>query len=203
MARHTAHRLTSAAFGLALVGASGIAFAGAANADPNKNITICHATASESNPFTVNTVDAASIVQNGGHAEHQNHEDVIPPFTYTSENQGQPVSFAGQNWANNWVVNSSGVAQGVVSKADCKPSTSTSTSTPTKTSTNTSTATSTSTPTKTGKPTTSKPPTGPVVETDLVDSSGPSLSLVGGGAALLLAGAGATLAVARRRGSHS
>jgi len=57
MARQTTHRLTSAAFGLALVGASGIAFAGAAQADPNANITICHATESGTNPFVVITVD--------------------------------------------------------------------------------------------------------------------------------------------------
>jgi len=66
MAQQTTRRLSSAALGLALVGASGIAFAGAAQADPNANITICHATGNPGK-YVVLTVDASSIVKNNGH----------------------------------------------------------------------------------------------------------------------------------------
>ncbi|MFC7488829.1 hypothetical protein ACOCJ7_06930 [Knoellia sp. CPCC 206453] len=188
MARHTTRRLTSAAFGLALAGASGIAFAGTASADPNPNITICHATGSETNPFVVITIDAAAITQQG-HDTHQNDNDVIPPFTYVRESDGETVTFDGQNWHENWMTNGEGVALEDVDKADCgEPANPTPSKTPT------STVTVTSTPSG---------PTGPVVETDLVDSSGPNPALLGGGAALVLAGAAAATAATRRRGSHS
>ncbi|MEO6019793.1 MAG: hypothetical protein ABIP45_06050 [Knoellia sp.] len=188
MARHTARRLTSAAFGLTLIGGMGVAFAGAAQADPNKNITICHATASKSNPFVVITVDSASIVKKNGHDQHQKRRDVIPPFTYLPDNKNTPVSYPGLNWHENWVTNGEGVAadKGSIDKTDCAAPGGT---TP---------PGGTTTPSQNPPP-----PTGPVVETDLVDPAGSNLGLVGGGAALLLAGAGATLAVARRRGSHS
>lgn len=177
MARHTARRLTSAAFGLALVGASGIAFAGAANADPNPNITICHATGSESNPFVVITIDAAAITMDG-HDTHQNDEDVIPPFTYVND-KGETVTFPGQNFNGQFDVNEEGEAQEEVTEEDCEPL---------------------EEPSETPTP---SEPTGPVVETDLVEPAGPNLALVGGGAALLLAGGAATAAVVRRRGSHT
>jgi hypothetical protein len=206
MARHTTRRLSSAAFGLALVGASGIAFTGAAHADPNKNITICHATGNP-DKWVVLTIDAAAITQQG-HDTHQDDRDVIPPFEYVSENTEETVSFPGQNWDDNWETNDEGVALEEVTKADCMAPGSTSTPTPTVTVTSTPTSTVTSTPTSTvtSTPTgTSTPPgpTGPVVETDLVDPAGPSSALLGGGAALVLAGAAAATAVVRRRGSHS
>ncbi|EAP99162.1 hypothetical protein JNB_03300 [Janibacter sp. HTCC2649] len=204
MARHTTRRFTSAAFGLALVGASGIAFTGAAHADPNKNITICHATSSTSNEFVVIKVDASSIVEENGHSEHQGKQDVIPPFEYVSENTEETVSFDGLNWDDNWETNGEGVALEKVTKADCMAPGSTSTPTPTVTPTSTPTSTSTMTPTSTPTGTsTPSGPTGPVVETDLVDPAGPNPALLGGGAALLLAGAAASVAAARRRGSHS
>lgn len=201
MARHTTRRLTSAAFGLALVGASGIAFAGSANADPNPNITICHATGNP-DKWVVLTIDAAAITQQG-HDQHQDNRDVIPPFEYISENQEEPVSYAGQNWDDNWETNGEGVATGEVTKDDCdapeEPSV-----TPTPTPTVTVTPTPTPTVTVTPTPTTSTPPvpTGPVVETDLVESGGTNVGLLGAGAALLLAGAAASTVVVRRRGNH-
>lgn len=42
-------------------------------------VTICHATASDSNPFTNPTVDESSIVGGSG---HDGHDDIIPLFTY-------------------------------------------------------------------------------------------------------------------------
>jgi len=209
MAQHTTRRLTSALFGVTLVGASGVAFTGVAHADPNKNITICHSTSSTTNAFVVITVDASSIVKENGHSQHQGKRDVIPPFGYIAENGGSTVSFAGLNWDDNWETNGEGVALEKVKKADCEAPGSTSTPTPTGTSTPTPTGTGTSTPTPTGTETstptgTSTPsgPTGPVVETDLVEPAGPSPVLLGG-AALLLDGAAASTVVIRRRGSHS
>lgn len=62
----------------------------------NPNVTICHATASEQNPYTDNTVDANSIINEvNGHGTHE--ADIIPPFSY--DFGGEAVgSFVGQNW---------------------------------------------------------------------------------------------------------
>jgi hypothetical protein len=43
-------------------------------------VTLCHATSSESNPFTSNTVDDDSVVKTSGHDGHSG--DIIPSFTY-------------------------------------------------------------------------------------------------------------------------
>ena len=211
MSQQTTRRLTSAAFGLALIGASGIALAGAAQADPNANITFCHATGNP-DKFVVVTSDGASIVKQG-HGEHQDGRDVIPPFEYVADNSEETVSFPGLNWEDNWATNGEGVATEEVVAADCSPKeeptptptvtvTSTPTPTVTQTPTTTPTMTPTTTPTMTPTGTMTPTPSGPVIETDRVDPAGTNLGLVTGGALLLLAG-GATVMVSRRRGSHS
>ena len=59
-------------------------------------ITICHATASDTNPYVTETVDEASIENPSGHGSSGvNAGDIIPPFTDGS------FSFAGQNWDPN------------------------------------------------------------------------------------------------------
>ncbi len=62
----------------------------------NPNVTICHATASEHNPYTSNTVDANSIINEiNGHGTHGS--DIIPPFNYDLGEE-ESGSFEGQNW---------------------------------------------------------------------------------------------------------
>lgn len=65
-----------------------------ARAESDK-VSICHATASETNPYTQNSVDASSINNEknrylNGHGDHEN--DIIPPFSY------ETTSFEGRNW---------------------------------------------------------------------------------------------------------
>lgn len=222
--RRVLRRISAGSFAMTFAGAgaTGVALAGAAYADPNPNITICHATASATNPFNVLTIDAAAITTQG-HDQHQDRRDVIPPFTYVAENTGETVTYPGLNWESNWSVDSAGVAQlregDEVTVDQCKGKTSTETPTPspTPTATTTPTPTVTVTPTVTATPTetpsgTSTPPgtstpsqtpTKPVVETDGVDPAGIDFRLVGSGAALMLAGGSALVLVNRRRGLHS
>jgi len=61
---------------------------------PRPRITLCHATRSETNPYVVITVDPNSVISRG-HDQHQDDRDIIPAFTY--EENGQSVSFPGQN----------------------------------------------------------------------------------------------------------
>lgn len=85
--------LSSAAI-VALGLAIGAQPAVAANGSWHK-VTICHATSSATNPFTVNSVDVSSIAnlaRGNGHGEHA--DDIIPPFTDL-----KGTSFAGQNWS--------------------------------------------------------------------------------------------------------
>lgn len=81
-----------------------------ATATPAGKVTICHRTASESNPYVTNTVSVDSIDEEGnkylnGHGDHTGPVfdpadpqafwgDIIPPFT----NEASGSSFAGQNW---------------------------------------------------------------------------------------------------------
>jgi hypothetical protein len=74
------------AFGLVI----GAAACSQALADQEPQVTICHATASSSNPYTQNTVDQSSIWDGetvNGHGLHAG--DIIPAFgTYPGQNLG-------------------------------------------------------------------------------------------------------------------
>ncbi|MEL0249872.1 MAG: hypothetical protein VXA23_07835, partial [Actinomycetota bacterium] len=50
-------------------------------------VTICHATSSSTNPYTLNSVDTNSVTRKNGHDSHSG--DIIPPF------EGYP----GKNWS--------------------------------------------------------------------------------------------------------
>lgn len=65
------------------------AFLATAAATATDNVTICHATGSESNPFVSVTLSAEGAYN--GHIAHQDVEDIIPPFTYNN------VTYS-QNW---------------------------------------------------------------------------------------------------------
>lgn len=118
MAHEAVRRVTSTAFGLALVGAVGVVVgvANTAQADSDRNITICHATGAEGK-WNVITVDAASIVNDTGQA--QGGRNVIPPFTYVVKNTGAQLSYPGLNWIDNWAVDGNGVALQDVDPTDC------------------------------------------------------------------------------------
>ena len=67
--------------------------ASATKPDPEHKVTICHATASATNPYVVITVDVASIVGDSGHGSSGvNEGDVIPPFAMDG------YVYAGHNW---------------------------------------------------------------------------------------------------------
>jgi hypothetical protein len=67
--------------------------------------TICHATGSESNPFVVITPAKAGVynghlaTSSGGQAgaDHQDAEDIIPPFQYDADRNGTAETYS-QNW---------------------------------------------------------------------------------------------------------
>jgi uncharacterized repeat protein (TIGR01451 family) len=63
--------------------------------DNGPNITICHATESDKNPYVQETVDADAIVKEHGHDSHP--EDIIPPFDYVDKD-GQTQHYPGKNW---------------------------------------------------------------------------------------------------------
>jgi uncharacterized repeat protein (TIGR01451 family) len=80
------------------------------NGNSNDKQTICHATASDTNPYVINTPDKNGDVD--GHAGHTgpvwtptlkaNHDwwgDIIPPFDYNDH--GTAAHFAGLNWTAN------------------------------------------------------------------------------------------------------
>jgi LPXTG-motif cell wall-anchored protein len=76
---------------VALLGVAAVATASSDGADAchsNEKVTICHATSSETNPYTQITVDQSSIINldPNGHGTHE--RDIIPPFN----------GFTGQNW---------------------------------------------------------------------------------------------------------
>ncbi len=93
------------AIGLAIGGITGLAAAPAAavgiGQDNSTKVTICHATASGSNPYVMIPVDDDSIVEHNendpkNHQFHQGGKDIIPVFDYFDE-AGQSAHFAGQN----------------------------------------------------------------------------------------------------------
>lgn len=83
---------------------------GKADATPGEKVTICHATNSQTNPYTANTVDSSSIDEEknqylNGHGDHLGpvwydgiaaHAwgDIIPPFI----NDETGNSYPGYNW---------------------------------------------------------------------------------------------------------
>ncbi|GHF25535.1 InlB B-repeat-containing protein [Pseudolysinimonas yzui] len=73
--------------------------------DTSKKIYICHATGSDSNPYTRPEVSVSSIItlDPNGHGIHG--DDIIPPFTYVK--QGVNGSYPGQNWTTygQWLYN--------------------------------------------------------------------------------------------------
>ncbi len=96
--RNRRSRIAALAGGVAaLTGAAmmlGVALpAGATSGDPHK-VTLCHATASTSNPYVVITVDVASVLGDRGHGGHTGPVfspdlgkhvawgDIIPAFDY-------------------------------------------------------------------------------------------------------------------------
>ena len=83
--------ITSLIIPIAMIGI-GSTVASATKGDPHK-VTICHATASKSNPYVVITVDVASIGDTSGHGRSGvNAGDIIPPFNIAG------VNYAGNNW---------------------------------------------------------------------------------------------------------
>jgi len=83
---------TVVAVAVGTVGA-GASMASATKPDPEHTVTICHATASETNPYVVITVDIASIVGDAGHGHSGvNVGDIIPPFNIDG------YVYPGNNW---------------------------------------------------------------------------------------------------------
>ena len=71
----------------------GASLASATKPEPDHKVTICHATASATNPYVVITVDVASIVGDSGHGHSGvNAGDIIPPFAMDG------YVYAGNNW---------------------------------------------------------------------------------------------------------
>jgi hypothetical protein len=64
------------------------------NSNAGNDVTYCHATASQSNPYVRITTNSNGVVN--GHQNHQNGNDIIPPFSYNSH--GTFKSFPGLNW---------------------------------------------------------------------------------------------------------
>jgi hypothetical protein len=68
------------------------ASAGAAPGD----VTLCHATGSETNPFVVITINPAGAYNGHLGDDHQDGEDIIPPFEYQGQTYSQNWNTAGQ-----------------------------------------------------------------------------------------------------------
>ena len=60
------------------------------------NVTLCHATGSESNPYEVITTDAAGAYDGHLGSDHQDGEDIIPPFMFDGTEYSQNWDAAGQ-----------------------------------------------------------------------------------------------------------
>jgi hypothetical protein len=71
----------------------GVTMASATKPDPEHKVTICHATASRTNPYVAITVDIASIVNESGHGSSGiNAGDIIRPFDIDGN------AYPGNNW---------------------------------------------------------------------------------------------------------
>lgn len=88
-----------------MLGIAGSAVAGSSDRSGEK-VTLCHATSSSTNPYTVNTVDESSVVnpvsgELKGHGKHE--DDIIPPFTLAKQSPPHPDdefwNYEGNNWS--------------------------------------------------------------------------------------------------------
>jgi len=141
-------------------------------ANNGNNITICHATNANNNPYVVNTPNAdGNVSGHDGHDgpiwpqtnAHGDWGDIIPPFSYNDNNQ--TLQYPGKNWdaTGQAIWNNGCVAPVAVNPTSTPTPTPTPTtggggqnnptSTPTSTPTPTLTATATPTPTDTPTPT--------------------------------------------------
>jgi len=114
--------------------------AGATPGDPHK-VTLCHATASTSNPYVVITVDVASVLGDHGHGghtgpvfspdlgKHVSWGDIIPAFDY-----GPGEQYAGMNLTSDGAAT---LANGCVFTVGTTTTSSTTSSTSSTTSTST------------------------------------------------------------------
>jgi len=92
MRKRNVRAIITALVAVSAIGATASA-ASATKPAPVHKVTICHATASATNPYVVITVDIASIVGDAGHGRSGvNIGDIIPPF----EMDG--YSYPGNNW---------------------------------------------------------------------------------------------------------
>lgn len=124
-----------------------MAGAGAATAIPtapnDHQIAICHATGSDSNPYTIAYPSKKQISEDNGHMTGQgvHPDDIIPPFEEGEHGNSSWDAFAGMNWD----------ADGqMVFNNDCKVEKTTPTATATATVSATVTATATATATGSG-----------------------------------------------------
>jgi len=63
-------------------------------------VTLCHATASQTNPYVVITTDDDGVLgagHSGGNGHDSHGGDIIPPFDYV-DNKGDAKSYPGLNW---------------------------------------------------------------------------------------------------------
>jgi hypothetical protein len=68
----------------------------AAGQDNEKQVRICHATNSDTNPYVEQTPAIANNGDlNGGHLGHP--DDIIPPYVYVDKD-GNTQSYPGKNW---------------------------------------------------------------------------------------------------------
>ena len=86
----TPRRLASLILGASMLAAVPALGAASPGLGPNSHVTICHATGSKTNPYVKISPSVAGILN--GHLKHQDHRDVVPPFTF----RGQ--TYPGQNW---------------------------------------------------------------------------------------------------------
>ncbi len=199
--------------------ASGVGATAAQATKPNPlhKVTLCHRTASYTNPYVVITVDVASVLRSGHDThngpvffpaipKHQKWGDIIPPFNF-----GPNATYAGKNWtAAGRAVFDNHCKIPTVATTTTTPSTSTSstttatipvttsTSVATSSSTAPSTSSSTITPTSTASSTTSSSvsPSSTAASTTVpgtvTTAGGPSTSIEGA-SSTSLAGAVGTL----------
>lgn len=132
----------------------GASVAGATKPNPDHKVTLCHRTASRSNPYVKITVDVASVLHAHGHDSHNGpifstslplHTkwgDIIPPFDF-----GPGEQYAGKNWTTD--------GQAILANGCTAPGTTTTSSSSTTTSSTTSTTEPDSSTTTTSSSTTS------------------------------------------------